>query len=280
MDDNPKPLRVTMRVQNNALYSRRVEEGLSQENLAKRVGITLAAYGSLEGMREQPLMLCGDIRPAAKKLMEYYECEFEDLWPQVVRQVTTPVAVREMDAEQLALLLPQHETPLLPSPAELYDKKEDLDRITEAMKTLSDRDQDILQSYYLQDASDADLGKKYDISHSRIAQIRASAVRKVQVAIREAAKPREETKEYRQNKLISRILECLQDVQTVGTWFLPPGTTAAEISLSLFPTLEAREGARMIGRTLKLMRERGLIERAKIPVTFPQRPRRWQIKES
>ena len=284
-DTQPKSLRVTMRVQNNALYARRVERGLSQRELSAIIGTHVANYGPLENLRASPLSAKGEIRGVAKKLMEFYDCAFEELWPDVVLQVATPVATREMDAEELALLLPKQETPLLPSPAELYDRKEDLDRVMEAMKHLREREREVLESYFLNDMPDKELAEKYGVSTSRIHQMRQSAIRKVQVIIRDREKvvPAPEQAEPKQAEptqrelargysLIHLIVQCLMHAREsfsdmlVSKWSSGPGLTTREIA----DTIGA--GVTHTRRVLRLMRDRGQVYQGMYG--------RWELQDS
>lgn len=264
---NPKPLRVTMKVQNNALYARRMEEGLSQVDLAEAVGISMGTYNSLENLRMSPVKEDGDVKDVAKKLMEYYGCEFSDLWPDIVLKVAVPVAVRELDAQELAHLFPNLETPLLPSPSEVYDQKEELEEITSAMERLRDRERDVLESRILRETPTKELAEKYGVSTCRIGEIEKRAIRKVQCIIHQRRAGSQSTllmviltrlrkeQQERWDERFDEQANCLR--AALGTKDI-----AEHLSLDQKRT----------GKILKLLQERHQVD-----VVFGARTRKWAL---
>jgi transcriptional regulator with XRE-family HTH domain len=234
-----------------------MEAGLSQVELSEIIGVTMGAYNALENMRTDPLKRDGELRNITAKLLNYYSCEFEDLWPEIVRQVAVPIAVREVDADELQQLLPQHETALLQSPEDLYEKNKDLEDIHSAMEVLTERERDAVLAES-RDQTNREVAKKYGISPARMAIVRDQALRRVKRLVN--AKRNKPYASRREQNLASLVLECLEhsrdSCREMGFTGHYPLTTG-EIS----ETIAGGVTTSMVRRVLQLMEQRNQVER-------------------
>jgi len=147
-----KDFELTLRLRNNHLKSRRLRLGLTQCQLAQRIGITSGAYGGLESLRVSPLSshrgqeTCA-WKPSAQKIAKFYGCGADNLWPGAVLAVTVPEIITEVGAEQLltpaavAALLP--EPP--PSPEDEVQSSQAADAVREALALLPEEYAEVLR---------------------------------------------------------------------------------------------------------------------------------------
>lgn len=181
MAESPrKEFHVTVLVKNNLLLSRRKEYGFSQVMMAKAAQVPIPFYQGLELMRQSPVDGDGLIHKHAQSLMDFFEVEFEELWPECVLRVKTPAMVREMAAEEMARAVhsPRY---LLPDEAlEREDLQEDLQA---TLRTLSWREEDVLRRRFGFDRpveeTREQVGMRYGVSQTRADQIEAKALRRL-----------------------------------------------------------------------------------------------------
>jgi len=104
----PKPLELTLRLRNNLLKERRLGLGLTATEAAKRIGLSLTTYINYENLRYTPGRVDGASiawRPSAHKIASFYQALPEDLWPDIVLQVSAPVLVRKLSENDAYALL-------------------------------------------------------------------------------------------------------------------------------------------------------------------------------
>lgn len=98
-----KPIRLKMRAYNNRLVRLREELGLSQKELADRVGLSQGTVNTMETMRE-PAWGAHGWKTAALKLAEFHGVSPEWLWPDEIRMVRAKAMQLEATSQEIAQL--------------------------------------------------------------------------------------------------------------------------------------------------------------------------------
>ena len=192
-----KDFHVTVRVKNNQLVERREALGMSLREFSEAAGVHYSLYVSLETMRHKPLnMKTGNIRPMARRVMNFLGASFEDLWPETVRAIVNNKTVRRVDGEFMAELVGQHTQRMALPPDELYDQREKETTLSSAMdSTLTDREREVLKRRFGLDENSketcGDIGDTMEasdgvmgISRNRVLQIEGKALRKLRHSLR------------------------------------------------------------------------------------------------
>jgi len=143
MPEKHKPeFRVTIRVHNNRLLSRRKRLGVSQAVMAEAIGISTGAYQSLENCSEQPTK-DGEWTKHAIAIAEYWDENIEELFPDAILALKTNKIDREVDFETLLLM----SNGTYKSTVEI-ESAELLNRVTHAIKLLKPREREVVEKYY------------------------------------------------------------------------------------------------------------------------------------
>ncbi len=179
-----KELEVTIRVRNNLLKERRLQLGLSQMKLAKKIGVSYHNYLRLETMKLGPCKKSGEIRMPVIKLLKFYNVGLGELFSPTILAVEQPTAVRKLDASDMQPLLSSHQERLLETNAGVeYDRAELREQIREALTGLSSKEADVLRRRFGFDSGEeqtlAEVGKVYGVSRTRIGQIEKTAYWKI-----------------------------------------------------------------------------------------------------
>ena len=182
-----KELEVTIRIRNNRVKERRLALGLTQKELAERIGLTQARYGTFETMRTSPIdKSTGEWMEAALMIAEFYKVDPTELFPDSVRRVEMPMAVKQVDLEELRLTTSQHAMRMLnPSATELDTRDRELrEAVKDVLKTLTPREQKVLILRFGLDGKGykdlTEVGKHAgEVTRERIRQIEARALRKL-----------------------------------------------------------------------------------------------------
>jgi transcriptional regulator with XRE-family HTH domain len=190
-----------VRLVNNQMRELREEAGLTQGQLADRIGIHLQDYNGLEAMRDKPVDKKGRWRSCALAISEYHGMAPEDLFPDVVLGVERAVVERKLDAAEICSLLPSYSERAAMGPESMLlaaSKEEELSReVGEVVGTLTPREQEILRNHFglegarersgsLPDSGNYsrahtldDLSVRLGVSSERIRAIEAKALRKM-----------------------------------------------------------------------------------------------------
>lgn len=180
-----KDLRIVAKIYNNQLRERREALGLTGTALAEKIGVPFGTYCHLETMHDSPLTSAvGSFgkpreprwRDAAVKLAEFYRVTPEELFPEAVREMKRTIAEIRVNAEEVAALVapPPERNPFL-----LLSAGEEMAALDEALAELSAREKDVLRLRFEQGLTRVEVGERFDLTHSRIAQIEQKALRKL-----------------------------------------------------------------------------------------------------
>jgi len=88
------------------------------------------------------------------------------------------------EAPSMAELLHDPDAPSIDD--ELFEQDEIVDRLSSAMKSLSQRDQLVLNHYYRSELTLKEISREIAVSESRVSQIRSAAVEKLSVLLRDS----------------------------------------------------------------------------------------------
>ncbi|MDQ6669758.1 MAG: sigma-70 family RNA polymerase sigma factor [Chloroflexota bacterium] len=88
------------------------------------------------------------------------------------------------DAPSMRELLHDPDAPAIDD--ELFEPDEIVERLSSAMKSLSERDQLVLNHYYRRELTLKEISREIAVSESRVSQIRSAAVEKLSVLLRES----------------------------------------------------------------------------------------------
>lgn len=180
-----KDIRLTIRAKNNILASLREEYGMSQEDMAKMIGISLPAYCGYENMSRNPIHArFGKIRPTAMAIMKFFDMPFRAIWTDGILSIKETTFIAEIDS---TLYLNEVDQPLmLPGPEEdiierdLQEKREILHKLLDrALGTLTLREEKILKEIFYEGKTLEQIGEDFDVSRERIRQLRDNAIRKL-----------------------------------------------------------------------------------------------------
>ena len=143
-----KPIRMIVKLVNNQLRERREELGLSQEQLADRIGIHLHQYGGLECMRDKPIRGDGKWTRAALEIAEYFGVAVEDLFPGVVLAVAHNTVERKLDEFEVGALLESYSDRAALGPEAMLLEASEAERrnaaVVSAVRSLTPREAKIL----------------------------------------------------------------------------------------------------------------------------------------
>lgn len=177
-----KDFSVEVRIRNNQLRQRRLELGMTQEQIAAAVGISKGRYNELEAMRESPLGKRG-WSEAALALARFHVVPVEELFPDAARQPGVTRRQYQVDAGDIPRLIEaaHAEAPLLPSEAVEHVERHEL--LSQAMSTLSSREQRILRQRFGFDGGEpmtlAEIARKDGVAVTRIHAVEQKALRKL-----------------------------------------------------------------------------------------------------
>lgn len=141
-----KELSVTVRLRNNRLLERRKRLGLTQKDLAYAANVSFTAYMELELLKRSPLNEEGEWTEYANGLASFYEIPCEELFPDSVLRVVSPVQTRLLDTHELPELgSGRVYGELPPSPEEALEQKELVEGIEDALLLLNPREQEVIR---------------------------------------------------------------------------------------------------------------------------------------
>ena len=157
-----KEIEVKVTIRNNLIKERRLSEGLTQKELADRVGLNKCTISAIEGFRKIG-------RIATHKLSNYFGCEPNELYPEYANRIKTAEVVFTTDYNEL--LIERADVKLL-------DHKIDTrDFITKVLKELTPREEEVLRMRFFEEKTLDEIGKIFGVHRERIRQIEAGALR-------------------------------------------------------------------------------------------------------
>jgi len=173
-----KEFEVEIRVRNNLLKQRRTEIGLSQRELAFAAGVSQWTITVFESMRESPISRRGGWKSTAKRIAQFFCVDEEDIWPDVVRNVSKHRATVQVDAAGVQSLIesdgPQHKR---------IELRERAQAVNQALGVLTDRERHVLEARCGFDGSEGlsldKIAKDMFLSKERVRRIEAKALRKL-----------------------------------------------------------------------------------------------------
>jgi Sigma-70, region 4 len=216
-----KEFEVSLSVRNNLLKERRLSLGMTQRELSQSVGIGQNLYCEFESMRTSPIKiinvcsvpdcerkistwskiyLCQDHRErygssapprkftwrdGALLLASYYNCDIQELFPDVILNVNNPKAVVKLDIEQVSRLgnlldAEAADVPLLALPAEEeIIKLEEIRQLESFINRLPHQYQEVLKVHWGLGCSTKtldEIGRPWGKSRERIRQLEGVAI--------------------------------------------------------------------------------------------------------
>ena len=181
-----KPLRIEMRIRNNALIRRREELGMSPAQLAESSGVGYGDYLDYESMKKIPVyaenrlnLKMGRVgwRESAQRLAKFHGVSPSTLWPDEVLQVRVTRAVVEADASDLGALLGA------PPQMQLDDKlfsDERREILARAVGGLTAKEAMVIRARFGESPETLEeIGARIGVQGERIRQIEAKALRKL-----------------------------------------------------------------------------------------------------
>jgi transcriptional regulator with XRE-family HTH domain len=185
LDPSSKPIRATIKLQNNCLRARRIALGLTALEIAEKIGIPYHSYLRLENMRQSPIVeRDGDPwRKNAQKLASFYHVLPENLFPQVVLAVDDPVSSREFDESEIQALLPDYMRRQSLGPEELISHNQLRGAVTKTLKALKPMEIEVVKRHYGLDTGIGrnvnQVGDEVGRSGTRVKQIHDRAIDKL-----------------------------------------------------------------------------------------------------
>jgi RNA polymerase sigma factor (sigma-70 family) len=178
-----KDYRVEIKIKNNYLFSRMQEYGVKNASqLAKAIGSTPAGVGQYLNLTSPPYTKKGELKEIPKKLCDLFYCDIEDLFP--LEHLENPL-------EKNIVITEKNKHELLPSrmletddPSVALIKQEVMQGVDHAItKVLNDKEQQVITLRFGLDGEEPhtleEVGELFGVSHSRIRQIEAKALRKL-----------------------------------------------------------------------------------------------------
>ena len=186
LDPATKPIRATIKLQNNCLRARRMALGLSTHEIADRVGLSYNTYLRMEGMKQSPLSSVKDgqgWKESAQKLARFYRVLPENLFPSVVLAVDQPVTSREFDESEIQALLPDYMRRESLGPEEIMTQNQLRGTVTRTLRQLKPIQAEVVKRYYGLDTGTnqgfGEIAQEIGMSRERIRQIHDCAIGKL-----------------------------------------------------------------------------------------------------
>jgi RNA polymerase sigma factor (sigma-70 family) len=178
-----EPIRATLRLRNHRLTTLREELGLSQAELARRLGVTASYYNSLETMRKSPVGADGWL-PTAEKIAKYHGVDASYLWPDAVCAIRQTVYTREVSIEEAALMAGTARPAI--GPGEMMDHDDTIQEIEHALAELPAREADVIARRFGlsgEHQTQDEIGIRHGVSKTRVMQIENRALHKLLASV-------------------------------------------------------------------------------------------------
>lgn len=175
-------IRAKLTLRNDAMKSARERLGLSQRRLAELAGCSLSYVGALEKFDYSFSQVGVHAENVAAVLMLDVE---QVMCVEHLGEAMPNTFTRVADM-QLSALSMDSEPFLIDSPTEAPDLRSQLNRLGEAIKTLTERERDIIKMRFGMGNGDSftytydEIGRIFHITRERVRQIEAKAIRNLQ----------------------------------------------------------------------------------------------------
>lgn len=148
-----KAIEVEIRLRNNRLKKARLRLGMSQQELAKAIGVSQKRISQFELLQRSPLNKQGEWSEDALALSDYLYEDPETLFPPETHNLRNRPTVQrvEMDAESIPSVLLGQSLSLLPTPDEAImerEKSEGVQKIIRESTLLDPRRKQVVEMYY------------------------------------------------------------------------------------------------------------------------------------
>jgi RNA polymerase sigma factor (sigma-70 family) len=167
-----------LRLFNASLKRRRKAMGLTQRQLAEKVGSTAAYIGHIETMRQRPG------HELLARLAEALLCHPHDLWPDWLAAVDHPVIEQTTSVDSQSFSqIGERLSRMLPSPP-MPNIQEMREAIEESLGVLSEREAKIVRLRFGFDGQPmtyAELSKVIKVTRERVRQIESRAIGKLRL---------------------------------------------------------------------------------------------------
>ena len=181
--------RVRVIVRNNLILTAIENAGhKSVSSFCKGSGLSPSALTDLIAMKSPPIMVSGEFSKPAKELMEALCALPTELWTSEqltmkLRKNTSEMSVN-LSGMQSVLGIHADEAMLLltPSPEEVLNAKDVAVLIEQALDTITPREARVLRMRFgigCDEYTQAEIGRRLDLTNTRIAQIELKAMRKL-----------------------------------------------------------------------------------------------------
>jgi len=184
-----KEFHIEVRVRNNLLLSRRIDLDLSQQALAKKIGISHGMYLKYENLITCPYKKAydgefyGEWKPTALKIADFYKVLPEDLWPDVVLSVEKNRVFREASAAQFGNMIGNSTRLAALPPDEHLEKKRMKEQCLEVLDKMGQRNKELVVKHFGLDGEPsmdmAELGEHFGICRGRVNEIIKIALRRM-----------------------------------------------------------------------------------------------------
>lgn len=182
-----------MKVRHNLLIEAREQLGLKASEAAKAIGVGYQTLLEYEGLRRYPMGLKDGWMPTAEKIAKFYGYSVGELWPAMMREISTASVERVVDGDKL-LAAAGSIMALLPGPGDQLARDDMQRQLDAALSKLTVRERDVIERR-------AGIGRpggesevmdtiaaSWGVSHARISQVEKVVLRKLRA---ECASPAE-----------------------------------------------------------------------------------------
>jgi len=175
---------VNVRLYNNQLRQRRLDAGLSNNKLAKAVGVSPEIYGKMERITFNPLRRTryGQThlwKKAVVKLAKFWEVPAPVLFPEVVRSLEKCEVEFTADAAGLSLLGSYSHRAALPmdSGESTVEQREVAKLLSEAVHSLPEKLGGVLQMRFVEELTLEEVGNELGVCRERVRQLEQKGLR-------------------------------------------------------------------------------------------------------
>jgi RNA polymerase sigma factor (sigma-70 family) len=179
-------LRFKLTIKNNELEKARNALGLTQAQVGEMIGINSATYSQIECCRAYPSeermkKISKVLRRSVDQLFPDWLCMFSNKWNDAEKDKIVPVNMLSLNSGTVLGLSDGMDMEEIGMAAIAKNV------LGEALKDLSDREQDILRHRFVESETYEEVGKAFGVTRERVRQIEAKALDK----LRENRKVRE-----------------------------------------------------------------------------------------
>ena len=168
---------VRLHVRNHALKKRRLELGLTQVELARRIKMFATAYSAIENLKRWPGAACRDV------IADVLGSAEEDIFPPELERVCSPITFSRQEVirqDAIEAFYEKNAVLLLPPAPDDVLMTMDIERMKEG---LDPKDREVLERYNDGETLD-EIGNILGVSRERVRQRRLRAIQHMQRSAR------------------------------------------------------------------------------------------------